>query len=220
MVDQMRQDFFVPDHCIAVYFATSKFDEVQEVKSDGSVVQAYGDLTAAKPDCDTLRECLEKYGIRNPADIYNLDNNPTLKEVTDVCKKIEIRLKAGKFMEPPENYLVIFLFAGHGILHDGMQSVLVNEYMNRTKFYKMFRAEAIIRGYAGTYPNSYIIGIFACCRQLYNQNEMTGKISKKEADALKQKQIEEKKVEEGSNVIVNENVPSDEEKKVEVKALD
>ena len=125
-------------------------------------------MTQAKPDCDTLRACLEQYGIRDAADIYNLDDNPSLKQVNDVCKKIETRLKAGKLMEPMENYLVIFLFAGHGILHDGMQSVLVNEYFSRTKFYKMFRAEAIIRGYAGSYPNSYIIGIFACCRQLYS----------------------------------------------------
>ena len=112
-------------------------------------------------------------------DIYNLDADPSEKEVNKVFMEISKKLKDGK--ENEVNYLVIYLFAGHGILRDGMQSVLLNEYSKRDKFYKMFKAEAAIRLQGTHYPNSYIIGIFACCRQLYNQKAMTGMISKEEA---------------------------------------
>ena len=37
MIDQMRQEYFVPDRCIAVFFATSKFDNVCKVNKDGSI---------------------------------------------------------------------------------------------------------------------------------------------------------------------------------------
>ena len=119
-------------------------------------------------------------------DVYNLDADPTEKETRLVFSEIDKKLRAGKASLPQVNYLVIYLFAGHGILRDGMQSVLLNEYMKKDQFYRMFRAEAIIRMQASQYPNSYIIGIFACCRQLYNQNRMTGMISKEEAEKLLQ----------------------------------
>ena len=62
MIDQMRQDYFVPDRCIAVFFSTSKFDKVCKIdKDDGSISQAYGNIPKAKDDCITLRECLAKY---------------------------------------------------------------------------------------------------------------------------------------------------------------
>ena len=63
-----------------------------------------------------------------------------------------------------------------------MQCLLYNEYDPRNKFYKILMAEAKLRGWAEIYPNSYIIGIFACCRQLYDQPTMSGFYSKAEAD--------------------------------------
>ena len=45
----------------------------------------------------------------------------------------------------------------------------------------MFRAEAKLRVFAEIYPNSYIISIFASCRQTYDPTWMLGTcISKKE----------------------------------------
>ena len=119
----------MPDRCIAVFFSTSKFDKVWKMKKDGSYVQAYSDIPKAKNDCITLRECLAKYQIKDEDDIYNLEDDPTEKEIREVFMKIDGKLKSGKESRPVVNYLIIYLFAGHGILRDSMQSVLLNEYM-------------------------------------------------------------------------------------------
>ena len=73
-----------------------------------------------------------------------------------------------------ENFLIIFLFAGHGLLKDGQQVLVLNEYDQKTSFYKLYMAEKKLRTLARVFTNSYLIGIFACCRQLYNQNDMKG----------------------------------------------
>ena len=65
---------------------------------------------------------------------------------------------------PMERYLIMFLFAGHGLQKDGQQVMLYNEYDPKTRFYKLFRAELKLRIFAEIYQNSYIVGIFACCR--------------------------------------------------------
>ena len=92
------------------------------------------------------------------------------------------RISDGKKKTPVENYLVIFLFAGHGMLKDGMQVMLYNEYDKKAEFYKLMMAEAKLRGWAEIYPNSYIIGIFACCRQLHKNETMCDCISREEAE--------------------------------------
>ena len=70
-------------------------------------------------------------------------------------------------------YLIIFVFAGHGIMKDGRHAMLYNEFDLKTRYYKMFRAEEKIRTWAELYPNSYTIGIFATSRILYNEHSMT-----------------------------------------------
>ena len=73
------------------------------------------------------------------------------------------------------NYLVIFLFAGHGLLKDGQQVLVVNEFDQKTSFYKFFMAENTLRNLAEVCPNAYLVGIFACCRQIYDKDQMEGK---------------------------------------------
>ena len=64
-----------------------------------------------------------------------------------------------------KNTLLIHIFAGHGVLSDGMQTLLVNEFDKRKKFYKQFPAERLVRFLAEKCPNTYNIAIFACCRE-------------------------------------------------------
>ena len=73
-------------------------------------------------------------------------------------------LRTGKKKKPIDKYLVIFLFAGHGLMVEGQQNLLYNDFDPKEKFYKLLRAEAKLRTFAEIYPNSYIISIFACCR--------------------------------------------------------
>ena len=42
------------------------------------------------------------------------------KEVSDQFAKLTKRLREGKKKQPIEKFLIIFLFAGHGVLKDGM----------------------------------------------------------------------------------------------------
>ena len=93
MIDQMRQDYFVPDHVIAVFFATSKFDKVCKLNEDGTYSQAYADIPKAKEDCETLRECLSKYTKKEVDYVYNIDSDPTEKEIRNVFKQVDTKLR-------------------------------------------------------------------------------------------------------------------------------
>ena len=86
--------------------------------------------------------------------------------------QIHRKLRAGKSKKPMERYLLFFMFTGHGLLTDGMQNLIFNDYDPKTNFYKMYRAEAKIRSFAETYPNSYVIGIFACSRSTFDHTWM------------------------------------------------
>ena len=46
--------------------------------------------------------------------------------------------------------------------------VVINAYDKRTTFYKMVAAEHAIRDGANKNKNAYYIGIFACCREIFN----------------------------------------------------
>ena len=48
-----------------------------------------------------------------------------------------------------------FLIAGHGVMKDGEQCLLINEYDVNTKFYKMVAIEAAIKNLASKFPNAY-----------------------------------------------------------------
>ena len=76
--------------------------------------------------------------------------------------------------EPDRKFCTIWLFAGHGILKLGMQTIMVNEFDPKKGFYKLYNAEETIRVMANNNSNSYMITIFACCRQLYNGDKMQG----------------------------------------------
>ena len=72
---------------------------------------------------------------------------------------------------------MIWLFAGHGVLKNGMTSLLLNEFDKSNRFYKMLEAESLIRKFAHNYPNSYTVAIFACCREYYVKESMSGFMS-------------------------------------------
>ena len=88
-------------------------------------------------------------------------NSKVVGQTFDALSK---KLREGNKKIPMEKYLIVFLFAGHGILKDGMQALLINEYDSKNRFYGLLKAEGKLRLWAEIYPNAYIIGIFACCR--------------------------------------------------------
>ena len=129
-------------------------------------------LYQTKEDCKSFRECLLKYEVMD-SDIHNLyEKDPSSKDVGRVFTGLSAKLMKSKRRVPMEKYLIFFLFATHGILFEGRQSILLNEF--KDNFYHQFAAEAKLRSWAGIFPHAYIISIFACCRQLYNKETMTG----------------------------------------------
>ena len=65
-------------------------------------------------------------------------------------------------------HLGIFFIAGHGMIHEGTQRLLLNEFDKQKKFYKLFPIETHIRNMTKFQKNSYLIVTMACCREIYS----------------------------------------------------
>ena len=83
---------------------------------------------------------------------------------------IKKRLKKG----PNKTYLLIFAVASHGMVLDGAQIVLINEYDPKTGFFKIWAIEYDIRRLAKDNTNAYIIGLMACCREMFSSQKHSG----------------------------------------------
>ena len=169
LFDQLKETYFKQTKTIAIYFATKKFDKVVKKCKDGTYKPLFDDLDTAHQDCIDLEQCLRKYQIEDEEDIYRL-NDPTMKEFEGTLKKITRRIKG----QPEEQFLVILLFAGHGILKQGVQNIVLNEFDPKEGFYKMNPIEGVVRAMANMLQNAYFITIFACCREIYDWNKMHG----------------------------------------------
>ena len=93
-----------------------------------------------------------------------MEEDPSYAQVIKVFRLITNRLEAGVRVTPRVNYLVIWIFAGHGIVKDGMQNMLLNQFDSESKFYKMLAAESMVRDMANRYSNAYMLAIFSSCR--------------------------------------------------------
>ena len=76
----------------------------------------------------------------NMKNVYRL-KDPLLKHVKSLNRTIINRVRLGQVGPVKTNYTIFFLFAGHGLLADGGQAIVLNEFDNRKKFYTLFRAE-------------------------------------------------------------------------------
>ena len=52
-----------------------------------------------------------------------------------------------------------------------MQVMLLNEFNKDTRFYSTWAIESEIREIAYSFANAYCIGIFACCREVKDEEE-------------------------------------------------
>ena len=62
--------------------------------------------------------------------------------------------------------LVLHVFSGEGVQTDDLQSILTNEYDEKSRYYKQFPAERCVKDLAASHPNSYHVAVFACNREL------------------------------------------------------
>ena len=83
-----------------------------------------------------------------------------------------------------EKVLVVYIFASHGIQENGSQGVVINEFDKSSGYYKIWKAEAMIRVLARLFPNSYHLGFFACCREVHDPFRHTGCVGGTYDDAV------------------------------------
>ena len=85
---------------------------------------AYGDIPYARRDCDLASRFFQREYNVLEEDIYEISNT-TFRETKRKFKEFEDMLKAtvGK-----NKVLCIHVYAGHGVLFRGMQSLLLNEF--------------------------------------------------------------------------------------------
>ena len=111
-----------------------------------------------------MHDCLLRYELQEK-DILNLyDDDISDKQFSDAINSVSKELRAAKKSSPQEKHLLFVFFASHGILRDGTQWIVLNEYDKKKEYYKLFGAELKMRSWAEIYPSTYIISIFACCR--------------------------------------------------------
>ena len=77
----------------------------------------------------------------------------------------------------------MYLLAGHGGESDGRQCIIINEYDEKTGFYKLCRIENFIRSAAKFYPRSYHVVFYACCREIFTKTKHTGGFKGPHAEA-------------------------------------
>ena len=119
-----------------------------------------------------IEDSFKKYGelYSGPNDVYKMVEDPSYKDILKMKSQLSKDLKAWN----KEKTLVVYILASHGIQENGAQGVVVNEFDEKTGFYKIWKAEALIRVLAKLYPNSYHLAFFACCREVYDPFRHTG----------------------------------------------
>ena len=60
------------------------------------------------------------------------------------------------------------------MIYFGYQSVLLNQFDKDTQYYKQWNIEKDCRDMAKRYKNSYIMAVFACCRELFQPTSHNG----------------------------------------------
>ena len=134
-------------------------------------VQAYSDLPAIFNDHRQFEKIVTRFGFKSDEFLALLE--PKVKDCTSATTALNRLLKNN----PHETILALFCYASHGMIQDGRQVILVNEFNQTKGFYKLFGAEENMRNLARTYSNAYIVGIFACCREIFLVTQHSGCIS-------------------------------------------
>ena len=55
-------------------------------------------------------------------------------------------------MRPEEEVFIVYLFASHGGEFEGRQVIVINEFDQNTKFYKLYQHEKAVRAMAKSHP--------------------------------------------------------------------
>ena len=76
-----------------------------------------------KSDMEVLKKVLEMYQFTDPQKIFFLNNTTQMK-----ASKTIVNIRAMCRENPEENYVIISLYACHGMVRDGRQVVVLNQF--------------------------------------------------------------------------------------------
>ena len=81
----------------------------------------------------------------------------------------EFRKKMSKMLQdnPEKTQFGIIFLAGHGMITNGKQTILLNEYCTKSEFYELYKIEEDVRIVTRNLKNSYLVVIVACCREIF-----------------------------------------------------
>ena len=115
---------------------------------------------------------------------------PKMRDCNNMLKELNRLFKSN----PHETVFALFCFACHGMIQDGRQVILVNEYSKVKGFYQFFGAEENMRMASMSFSNAYIVGIFACCREIFLVTEHSQCISLADRDEFYSKRKHSKEL--------------------------
>ena len=148
----------------------------------------YDDLEAVNQDAAIFVKFAQRFRfLPNTISVY--------KQAGSKQYKLSVnQLRKDCKMTPNELVFILCLFASHGMIRDGRQVILVNEYDKTTGFYNLLGVEENIRMAARMSSNSYYVSIFACCREIFLVTEHSGGISLLQLrDLEQQKKLRDKR---------------------------
>ena len=170
--EQQKKERFIPDEKFTGIIVQNLYDSVHERKKSGKVGQAYGNLHDVIEDQNVGIEGARLMGIDKFGDVeeyqFIVNKNPETYNVTgkDMSNFILGIFKMLK-KSPESKFFGMLLYAGHGMIRDGRQNFLLNQFDKKKGFYQLSAIEENFRGIPAKYMNSYMVGIVACCREIY-----------------------------------------------------
>ena len=175
---QLKNTVYQPDELFSALIVQKLYDRVWH-KSNGKIKQFYIDLDDVISDQNEAIRATgflkaNNFGENNELILNSdLDNNSiSEKDALGFIKGLAKRFKINVDIR----FLGFMFFASHGMAFESTQHIVLNEYDQKKKFYKLFAAENSIRYLSNKYMNCYYISIFACCREIW--------MAKKHADCV------------------------------------
>ena len=172
-IQTQKLDPIYPKTKRAYFFGGSRFDQVWRLLngSTGRYKQMYADLPGISNDQKYFEKITSRFGFELHEYIALID--PTMKKSVEMAQALNRIYKEN----PQETIFTLLCFATHGMIQDGRQVVIVNEINKARGFYTFYGAEQNMRDSAFKFPNAYIVGVFACCREIFLVTQHSGGIS-------------------------------------------
>ena len=193
----LQTNYFNADDSYAVIFEAGVFDALFKhdvkllqksieqledmIKKGLTIEEGIKALTAVYNDGDIFISAFQTFDIGTQE-----EKLIRLTDVRDkkVINKVRGDLKKRAEANPDRKMLIFYGFAGHGMQVDGEQVVIINQLNKRTGFYEWWAVEADIRLMAKKYSNTFNVGIFACCREIFNPSKHCGLFEGTKQEAL------------------------------------